>query len=176
VSLDLQRLQSLLGLRHLYAFLRCWWAEADSSAPHDTNSSSSAADADDSGSSSRQKQTAAAAADSHQGPRQALLLPAPPPAGSISGLACPWPPALAPGSAYQGLGQPGCDVGSGFRACPRLLHLALLLDQSALLVPAGAGGANRLPHMGSFGVGGLTVKTQSTRVLLMSAMLPTCTR
>lgn len=138
--LDLDHLQSLLGLRHLYDYLRCWWALAYETLQHQNSSSSS---------SSGQKQAAAAA---YQGPRQALLLPAPPPAGSISGLQYPWPPALAPGSGYQGLGQPGCDAGSGLRSCPRLLQDALLLNQSALLVPAGAGGVNRVPHMDRFGV------------------------
>lgn len=148
-SLDLSRLQSLLGLRHLYDYLRCWWALAgETGAPQDSSSSSSTEAA-----SSGQKQAAAAvAAAAYQGPRQALLLPAPPPAGNIPALQCPWPPALAPGSAYQGLGQPGCDVGSGFRSCRRLLQDALLLEQSALLVPAGAGGANRVPHIDGFGV------------------------
>lgn len=153
-SLDLGRLQSLLGLRHLYDYLRCWWALAgETGGPQDSSSGSTSSSSAADGGSSGQKQAAAVAA--YQGPRQALLLPAPPPAGNIPALQCPWPPALAPGSAYQGLGQPGCDVGSGFRSCRRLLQDALLLNQSALLVPAGAGGANRVPHMDGFGVSGL---------------------
>jgi len=143
------------GLRHLLAYLAYTWAAAE--APSTQHGSSS-----DGGTGpltkveilqqALQEEEEQPEQQRYYGPRQVLLLPQLAPAGSISGLQLPWPPQLAPGSSYQGLGDPGCDVTSGFRSCPRLLRDAMVNNEPTLLISAGVSKSALLPRLEQFGV------------------------
>jgi hypothetical protein len=146
------------GLRHALDYLRALGRNP----AYGANSSSSS--------------TATATGDSTKGqqlrlpmwcrPHQVLLLPFLLPPGSISGLQHPWPPQLAAGSCYQGLGAAGCDPTSGARSPELILRGALQYNESALLLPAGPDGSNRLT-----GLDHLLVSPCSHTQVLLGAML-----
>jgi hypothetical protein len=149
---DFQRLASLPGLQHMLHYLRFWWCLPPGTAGADAAAAATAAaavaidgsaDSSNVSDGSKGKQQAAL----YTGTRQVLLLPLPPPPGSMPGLLAPWPPQMAPGSGYQRLGSASCDATSGSRGCPRLLRDALLYNEPALMVPAGPAGCIKLPHL-----------------------------
>lgn len=162
------------GLRHLLAFLAYVWAADEAPSIQDGSSSDAST-----GPLTKVELLEQALQDEEQpeqqryhGPRQALLLPQLTPAGSISGLQLPWPPQLAPGSSYKGLGDPGCDVTSGFRSCPHLLRDAMINNEPALLMSAGITKSALLPRLEQFGVRALEPDSLGKLCCIVSLLAP----